>query len=339
MCDEGVHEEGCGEEEGEEEVVLVRHSRCRPFMAKYEPICIYLKRISGPGEPSARMVLRAWVTLWLWLSLGSLVARGVYAAGNTSIVAGVSVSGSTVPVGNMSSSPPNTPVNTSLVMDLNGLLTALQRAGIPAPAVYASKTGGVSVEWVNTTVAARACLPGYFSPTGLGRCSACPSGTFNDGIEIGACTRCPTGTFGSGLGSVGQSVGCTPCPAGTFSGIMGANSSSACVACPSGYSSPMGSDMEAACILPVDTVYAQTLSTATLVGAVAGGGVAVVMLGTAVLRPILGAVGGGVPTQAQVGKLRPSPLLAVKIDAWPLNLLGGYEAVPLHSPLRPDKSR
>ena len=43
--------------------------------------------------------------------------------------------------------------------------------------------------------------------------------------------------------------------------------------------------------------------------------------------------------RGQVGKFRPSPLLAVRIDVWPLNLLGGYEPVHLHPPGKPVKSR
>jgi len=51
-------------------------------------------------------------------------------------------------------------------------------------------------------------------------------------------TPCPTGTY-----SAATSLGtCTPCDADTYSAIRGAWSETACMACPSGKSSPPGSD-------------------------------------------------------------------------------------------------
>ena len=261
----------------------------------------------------------------LWVCLVLFASNSAHGATQV-VVADVLVSGARVSPGNLTNATLSTVVNASSVMDIASLLVALRNAGVPSPTVSMDSKGGLSVAWTGTSVTATPCAAGYFSPSGVGVCSMCPLGTYSDGVQLGGCTFCPAGTYGTTRGGVGLSAACTPCPVATYSPIVGAMGVSACTACPSGYSSPMGSDSDSSCTLNVNAAYDQTLSTATVIGAVAGGGVAVVMLGVAVGRPVYNLVAGG-GVKSKLGKLEPSPLLAVKIDAWPLRWLN----VPMYT--------
>ena len=249
--------------------------------------------------------------------------------GATQVVASVLATDARIPVSNLTA--PSAPVNSSVVLDVPILLAALQRAGIPASSMSVDGTGKITVGWVNTTVTSRSCTPGYFSPAGVGTCRPCLPGTFSDGVQLGGCTRCPPGTYGPVSAGVGQAATCIPCPVSTFSRVDGAANLSTCVACPAGYSGPAGSDSDSGCTPPVDATYDQTLSTATVVGAVAGAGVATVMLGLAVGRPAYNMMAGG-GVQSKLRNPEPSPLLAVKIDVWPLRWLGTHAYVHADMP-------
>jgi hypothetical protein len=124
------------------------------------------------------------------------------------------------------------------------------------------------------------CARGLFSTGNGAACTACPLNTYSNNVGSAACTNCLPGTFTRAVGSNSSAL-CAPCPAGTVSlgsgdacqscpantyanlGVLtgstaclncsvnfdtaGAVSSTACTACPAGYSSAGVADACAPC--------------------------------------------------------------------------------------------
>ena len=70
----------------------------------------------------------------------------------------------------------------------------------------------------------------YASMPGLGTCSICPAGTFQDGVGGLNCRICTAGHY-CAQGSAAESS----CPAGSYSDSTGLTSADQCIACPVGY--------------------------------------------------------------------------------------------------------
>ena len=77
----------------------------------------------------------------------------------------------------------------------------------------------------------QSCLPGTYSPTGMGPCTACPAGTFQSLSGQTACVACSAGSYSSSS----ESTQCNPCSPGSSQSQQGQTS---CTACSAGTAQP-----------------------------------------------------------------------------------------------------
>ncbi|GMH86050.1 hypothetical protein TL16_g10421 [Triparma laevis f. inornata] len=77
----------------------------------------------------------------------------------------------------------------------------------------------------------------YASSAGLSTCASCPEGKFSSGSAAESCQDCEVGTFNP---STGQASCPSNCAAGKYGTAIGATSSSSCLNCDAGSSSPEG---------------------------------------------------------------------------------------------------
>lgn len=82
------------------------------------------------------------------------------------------------------------------------------------------------------------CQAGYYSTTGLGPCTPCNLGTYQDGQGQKQCKLCPANQYQDHTGQ----KACTACPSGQDTGgKSGSTSKDSCVGmCPPGEVSPTG---------------------------------------------------------------------------------------------------
>ena len=97
----------------------------------------------------------------------------------------------------------------------------------------------------STCTTSGACLPGTFSVTGTGTCTACSAGTFQAVAGSTACDTCTPGYY-----CAEGSAAPLPCPGGTHKDLTLAVMTTVddCVICPSGTSCPVGSAQPVPCL-------------------------------------------------------------------------------------------